>query len=649
MKNTFRGQIALACLLMGSLPAIAIGLVAWSATDDLEKVTVGSYQAQATQIAEKIDRNLFERYGDVQAFGKNAIVQERSHWYENSDTNPIVQAMNEYVQIYDIYSLTLLVDLEGRLIAVNSVDQDGNPIESDRMFDQNFANATWFRDCLDGKFYASDDGRFTGTVVEHLYADEHVQKVYGNDGLSLGFTAPVLDPSGNVIAVWKNVANFSLVEEIFIASYRHLKESGLTTAELTLLDEAGNILIDYDPMERQTEAIVRDLNLIGKRNLVADGVAAASAVIRGESGVSLSELHSRKLVTQCAGYAPLKGALGFPGMKWNVLVRVDRAEALASVATLKRSLGIFLLIGFALVGIASFLYARVLVRPFDRAIESIEEISNGNFSTRMPAKGVNEVVRLATGFNRFADRMQQVIDQATVQSSSVAATATQVAESMNTMAHSTNDVSATVRSMATSIEQMSASISEVSVSASKSAEIAQHAASLTLASNEKVEELGGAASEIGRVIQVIEEIAEMTNLLALNATIEAARAGDAGKGFAVVANEVKALARQTSEATDDIRARIEAIQNATGQTVESLHQIGEVIQEVNTVAQSIASAVEEQSVVTREFGDQIKQTAASAETVAKGVSESATSGEDIRNCITQIDRLLKLESQHLAV
>ena len=151
-------------------------------------------------------------------------------------------------------------------------------------------------------------------------------------------------------------------------------------------------------------------------------------------------------------------------------------------------------------------------------------------------------------------------------------------------------------------------------------------------------QLGAAADEIGKVIEVIQDIAEQTNLRALNATIEAARAGEAGKGFAVVATEVKELAKQTASATDDIRRRIEGIQNSTGESVRAIGEISEVIKNVNEVSRTIASAVEEQSITTREIAQNVAQTTTAAEAVSRGVAESASACQEVTRNISQVDQ-----------
>ena len=132
-----------------------------------------------------------------------------------------------------------------------------------------------------------------------------------------------------------------------------------------------------------------------------------------------------------------------------------------------------------------------------------------------------------------------------------------------------------------------------------------------------------------QVIEVIVEIAEQTKLLALNATIEAASAGEAGKGFAVVAGEVKELARQTNDATAEIRNRIESIQQSMGGTVDQIGQIQQVMQTVNELVTHIAAAVEEQAATTRSMAQGVGQAAAGVQGVTTSVGQAASASQSI--------------------
>jgi methyl-accepting chemotaxis protein len=158
----------------------------------------------------------------------------------------------------------------------------------------------------------------------------------------------------------------------------------------------------------------------------------------------------------------------------------------------------------------------------------------------------------------------------------------------------------------------------------QSARISQNAVSEADATNETVQGLAAAATKIGEVVNLINDIAGQTNLLALNATIEAARAGEAGKGFAVVAQEVKNLANQTAKATEEISAQIGAVQSETAGAVTAIERIRSIIGEVNDISTTISSAVEEQGVSTKE--------------IARNVQEAARGTQDVNQNIENVSR-----------
>jgi methyl-accepting chemotaxis protein len=219
---------------------------------------------------------------------------------------------------------------------------------------------------------------------------------------------------------------------------------------------------------------------------------------------------------------------------------------------------------------------------------------------------------------------------------------------MGGMATSTEQMSSNVKTVANSVEQLTASISEIARNAAEAAGVADRAADLVQVSNSEMRNLGAAAVEIDKVIEVIRDVAEQTNLLALNATIEAARAGDAGKGFAVVATEVKQLARQTAIAANDVCKRVEHIQSSAGQAVQSLGQITEVIHDVNGLSRTIAAAVEQQSTATKEIARSVAGTATAAESVAKSITESASASREITQNIVGVDQAAKRAAQGAA-
>jgi methyl-accepting chemotaxis protein len=227
---------------------------------------------------------------------------------------------------------------------------------------------------------------------------------------------------------------------------------------------------------------------------------------------------------------------------------------------------------------------------------------------------------------KIANRVQEVVDIVANASAEFEQTARGLVSNAEQTQHQTSSAAgaseqanANMQSVASSAEELSSSIDEISRQVDNSTAISQRAAGKAESSNEKIQSLVDASRKIGEVVQMINDIAGQTNLLALNATIEAARAGEAGKGFAVVAGEVKNLANQTARATEEISQQIEAMQAATDDAAATIHDIGDVIVEINDIATTVASAMEEQGASTREISRNVQQAAAGARVVAENI------------------------------
>jgi methyl-accepting chemotaxis protein len=304
--------------------------------------------------------------------------------------------------------------------------------------------------------------------------------------------------------------------------------------------------------------------------------------------------------------------------------------------------------------------AEELRKKVESVLEVVNAASRGDLTREVTVQGADAVGQMSDGLTKFFANLRgnvsriaqtaQVLasssQELTAVSQQMAATAEETATQANVASAAAEQVSKNVATVSTASEEMGASIREIAKSANEAARVATSAVKVADKTNTIVAKLGESSAEIGNVIKVITSIAEQTNLLALNATIEAARAGEAGKGFAVVANEVKELAKQTAKATEDISRKIEAIQGDTKGAVEAIAQIGKIINQINDIQNTIASAVEEQTATTGEISRNVSEAAKGSSEIAQnitGVAQAARSTtEGASNTKSSADELSKI-------
>jgi len=354
---------------------------------------------------------------------------------------------------------------------------------------------------------------------------------------------------------------------------------------------------------------------------------------------------------------------------FEVVQSFDQADARAHAAIFS-GLGLTSLIVIPSLLLIALVIKTSIIGPIRRTVQTLKDIAtgDGDLTARLESNSGGEIAELGHWFNTFVGQIERIVQQISGgsitlgqasesvvlnadgvsngakqskgQSTMVSSAAEEMSINMHNVAHSTSDMSGKLDSVSQSISKMQQMITEISDNAGQSASVAQEAESVVRTSHQQINDMGTATAQISEIMKVIENIAEQTNLLALNATIEAARAGEAGKGFAVVACEVKTLAEQTADATEQIRSRIQDVQQRTTTAVGSIDAIDKVISRVSELSRRIASSVDDQSQTATDITGDVTQLAEMARHVAQQVEEASIASREVTQNITQVDSIL---------
>ena len=327
------------------------------------------------------------------------------------------------------------------------------------------------------------------------------------------------------------------------------------------------------------------------------------------------DLTPAQLASILPKYNALYGALGADETalqkRATALSSASVADAQARASRATWTIGILLAIGVLaslLIGFRVASRVRSAVRSVSHLAEGLAE---GDLTRTSGVTTKDEVGQMAAALDRAISRLREDVVQLAGNATTLHSAAGQLTAVSGAVDQAANEASAQAGS-----EEMGSSIRDISVSTTEASEVAAQAVEVAAQTNAIVARLGDSSSEIATVVKVITSIAEQTNLLALNATIEAARAGDSGKGFAVVAGEVKDLAQETAKATEDISRRVQAIQSDTDGAVAAIGEISSIIERINGIQLTIASAVEEQTATTQEMNRTLSDAAAGAGDIA---------------------------------
>jgi len=493
--------------------------------------------------------------------------------------------------------------------------------------------------------------------VEHPFH----RAIEGKDVYLLRLMVPIINPRTNeTVGGVGCLLNISMVQSVVQKTLAEHK----SLSALTIFSGDGLILGHKVP-ERVGKKLTEAETIFGKH------IDAANAAVNEGREFSLNTYSP--VLKSNVELLILPFPIGNSNKTWSVMVVITENIIFAPIRSITQYTAIIAVVALIVSALIILVVLSHVVTPIVKVANSLKDISEGegDLTQTITVNSKDEVGDLARYFNKLMKALREPIsdvkknisvlasvseelstvskqlasgsEETVAQSSNVASTTEQMAMNITAMASgaeeasvnanevagAAEEMSTNMNTIAAAIEQMSASISEISGNASEALRVAEEASAKSGEATSTMNKLGIKAKEIGKVTDVIKQIADKTNLLALNATIEAASAGEAGKGFAVVASEIKELANQSARNADDIASRIGGIQQETSEAVDVIRDVSDIIVKINNSVDAIAGHVDQQTKASNEIANNVAQANLGARRVAGAISEIAKGANDV--------------------
>ena len=600
------GAIALALAVLGSIVVVR--------NADMTRENTYSEAQQVVEVkAREIEQFFAERGRVVDAFLLNPALRDFFSGYQQHRAPVLDDA--DYNQIIDYFDA--LVADDPSIKAVFFADDDTQDYLSNRIPEMPrgrveevgylVKNRPWWHEAV-----AEDKLYLASPTIDHLTRETAVviqTTVYLQDGTFLGV--------GGTDVLLTTVAG--LVEQV---RYRG-------TGSAFLVDQKGEIIYFTDT-EIDIEAKLEDLD-----TLVPGTVGfpeLSNRVLAGDRSRSRITWQDEDVFVLMA---PIQSESPYINWTLGLLVPNEVISTPVRQSTLVTILSVLFTI-IVISGLTLLVTRWILTKPMRALLDRFKDIAEGDadLTQRVPITSSDELGQMAQNFNVFAASIQEDIQQIGGQADSLSSSSEEMRNLSQQIASANEEtstqasmvsaaaeqVSANVQSVATATEELNANTREIAANSSEAAQVATRAVQIADDTKATFDRLDESGTTIGNMVKVIYAIAEQTNLLALNATIEAARAGEAGKGFAVVADEVKKLANQTAQATEEISSTAEVISNHTRVAGDATEEISGIIRKIHDIQTTIASGVEEQTATTAEIAHSVTEAATGSSEIAERIA-----------------------------